>query len=151
MFSLCGWHKVCFHLGTMKRGKRTIKVGITVWDQRISPVFDASASLMFVEVLETEIVDRRVIGFQAGQFDRFLRLLADLQVEVLICGALCADPENILARQGVKVISFMAGDAGQVLQLFIEGKELDEFAMPGCRWRRCCRGRTEQGIVRIAT
>jgi len=123
-----------------------MNVAITVWDTRISPVFDAAETLLIAEVQQTEIVDRKILRFQAGRFDRFVRLLDELNVQVLICGALCAGPANLLESHDINVISFLTGDAEEVLQLYVQGKELDAFAMPGCGWRRCCRlSRGEEG------
>lgn len=123
-----------------------MNVAITVWDTRISPVFDAAETLLIAEVQQTEIVARQIIRFQAGRFDRFVRLLDELHVQVLICGALCAGPANLLESHDINVISFLTGDAEEVLQLYVQGKELDAFAMPGCGWRRCCRrSRGEEG------
>jgi len=116
-----------------------MNVAITVWDQRISPVFDAAETLLIAKVKESEIIGRKMRSFQSGRFDRFVQLLDEMNVRVLICGALCAGPANLLESHNIHVISFIAGDAEQVLQLYVQGKELDEFAMPGCRWRRCCR------------
>ncbi len=116
-----------------------MNVAITVWGQRISPVFDAAQTLLVVKVLGNEIVDRKVAVFQAGRFERFVQLLDEMGIRVLICGALCAGPAEILESHGISIISFMAGEAEQVLQLYIQGKELNQFVMPGCQWRRCCR------------
>ena len=116
-----------------------MNVAITVWDQRISPVFDAAETLLVVRVEETVIVDRKVRGFQAGRFVRFVQLLEDMKVRVLICGALCAGPAGILESRDIHVLSFIAGDVEEILQRYARGKDLHGFAMPGCRSERCCR------------
>ncbi len=116
-----------------------MNVAITVWDQRISPVFDVAETLLVARVEETAIVDRKVRGFQAGRFDRFVQLLEEMNIRVLICGALCAGPANILESRDIHVLSFIAGDVEQILQRYAQGKDLHEFAMPGCRSRKCCR------------
>ena len=117
-----------------------MNVAITVWGQRISPVFDAAETLLIAEVQGTEIVYRESWKFQAARLDRFVQLLDELEVRVLICGALCAGPADILKGHNIHVISFISGDAEQVLQLYAEGANLSKFAMPGCGWRRFCRG-----------
>lgn len=121
-----------------------MNVAITVWDNRISPVFDSAETLLIARISETEVVDRQTRLFQAGMFDRFVQLLSELEVQVLICGALCAGPARILEAQGVNVISFMTGDALEILDRYVRGKDLAQFAMPGCRWRRCCRSRGQE-------
>ncbi|EKD38027.1 MAG: hypothetical protein ACD_75C00893G0003 [uncultured bacterium] len=121
-----------------------MNVAITVWDNRISPVFDSAETLLIARIRETEIVDRQIRLFQAGMFDRFVQLLSELDVQVLICGALCAGPARILEAQGVNVISFIAGDTEEILDRYVRGNDLAQFAMPGCRWRRCCRSRGQE-------
>jgi predicted Fe-Mo cluster-binding NifX family protein len=118
-----------------------MNVAITIWENRISPVFDSAETLLIAEVRAEQIVARKVRLFQAGMFDRFVQMLLDLEVRVLICGALCAGPAGILELQGIHVISFVAGDAEKVLEFYVRGSDLAEFAMPGCRSRRCCRAR----------
>jgi len=71
-----------------------MNVAITVWENRISPVFDSAETLLIAEIREARVVDRKIRVFHAGLFDRFIKLLHDLEVRVLICGALCAGQAN---------------------------------------------------------
>lgn len=122
-----------------------MNVAITIWDKRISPVCDAAETLLIADIRDKEVVERTILPVQVGQFERFVRLLDDCNVGVLICGALCAGPAHLLESRRITVISFLTGDAEQILQFFVQGKKLDQFAMPGCQWRRCCRSNnTEQ-------
>lgn len=123
-----------------------MNVAITVWENRISPVFDSAGTLLVVEIEDTEIVDRKIRLFQAGRLDRVVQLLRDLDIQVLICGALCAGPASILESSGVSVISFLAGDVETIIDLYVRGKDLAECAMPGCHWRRCCRNRKKAHV-----
>lgn len=115
-----------------------MNVAITLWENRISPVFDSAQTLLIAEIREARVVDRKIRVFHAGMFDRFIELLHNLEVRVLICGALCAGQANTLEALGVTIISFIAGDAEKVLEQYVRGDDLADFAMPGCRWRRCC-------------
>ena len=123
-----------------------MNIAITVWNNRISPVFDSAGTLLVAEICKAEIIDRKIRLFQTGLFDRFVQLLGNLDVQVLICGAICAGPVTILESQGIKVISFVAGDVEKVLKMYASGDDLAEFSMPGCRWRRCCRDRGQEVI-----
>jgi len=117
-------------------------VAITVWGSRISPVFDAAQTLLVAEIRDKEIFDQRIIGFQAGIFNGLVKLLGELDVQVLICGALCEGPVRSLESQGIEVIPFMTGEVDKILALYAGGKDLTECTMPGCgrAHRRCCRG-----------
>lgn len=118
-----------------------MNVAITVWGNRISPVFDSAQTLLIAEIWEDQIVDRKIQLFQANMFCRCLRLLEELNVQVLICGALCEGPVRMLEAQGIEVIPFVTGEAEKILEYYVQGKDLKEFAMPGCGHARCCRWR----------
>lgn len=122
----------------MRRNQR-INVAVTVWNNRISPVFDSAQALLVAEIHGSEIVDAVVRTVQTSIFDRFLSLLAEQNVQVLICGALCEAPALLIEKQGIEVISFVTGEAENVLESYLNGNDLAEFAMPGCGRGRCCR------------
>jgi predicted Fe-Mo cluster-binding NifX family protein len=131
-----------------------MNVAITVWGNRISPVFDSAQTLLVAEIREDQVVGRKLQLFQATMFDRFLRLLEELDVRVLICGALCEGPARILESHDIEVIPFLTGEVEKILECYVQEKDLNEFAMPGCRHGRCCRARQpgmarRQGRVRI--
>jgi len=118
-----------------------MNVAITVWGNRISPVFDSAQTLLIAEIWDDLIVDRRLQLFQASMFHRCLKLFEELNVQVLICGALCEGPVRMLEAQQIEVIPFVTGEAEKILQYYVQGKDLREFAMPGCGHARCCRWR----------
>jgi predicted Fe-Mo cluster-binding NifX family protein len=118
-----------------------MNVAITVWGNRISPVFDSAQTLLIAEISEDQVVDRKLQLFQATMFNRCLKLLKELNVHVLICGALCEGPVRMLESHDIEVIAFITGEAEEILECFVQGKDLKEFAMPGCGHGRCCRSR----------
>jgi len=118
-----------------------MNVAITVWGNRISPVFDSAQTLLIAEIREDRVVDRKIQLFQPTMFNRCLKLLEELDVQVLICGALCEGPVRLLESHNVEVIPFVTGEAEKILECYVQGKDLAEFAMPGCGHGRCCRSR----------
>lgn len=118
-----------------------MNVAITVWGNRISPVFDSAQTLLIAEIREARVIDRKMQLFPAMMFNRCVRLLEELNVRVLICGALCEGPARVLESRNIEVIPFVTGEAEKILQCFVQGQDLKEFAMPGCGHRRCCRTR----------
>jgi predicted Fe-Mo cluster-binding NifX family protein len=116
-----------------------MKIAITIWETRISPVFDSAKNLLMVEVDGTEVGDRQTQPFDARQFNRFLMMLLELEVKVLICGALCEGPARILEAHGIEVLSFLTGEAEEVLEWYLQGRDLEVFSLPGCRWCTCRR------------
>jgi predicted Fe-Mo cluster-binding NifX family protein len=118
-----------------------MNVAITVWGNRISPVFDSAQTLLIAEIRGDQVVDRKLHLFQAAMFDRCLRLLKELEVCVLICGALCEGPARMLESHNIEVIAFITGEAEEILESFVQGQDLKKFTMPGCGHGRCCRTR----------
>lgn len=114
-----------------------MNVAITIWENRISPVFDAAQNLLIAEIRDGKIADRKTRPLPFGPYDRLIQLLQDHRVRVLICGALCVGPAALLEAYGIDVISFIAGNTEEVLARYAQGEDLSPFFMPGCRWRRC--------------
>ncbi len=104
-----------------------MNVAITVWGNRISPVFDSAQTLLIAEICEDKVVDRKLKLFQATMFDRCLRLLKELNVRVLICGALCEGPVRMLESHDIEVIAFITGEAEEILECYRPGKRPEEI------------------------
>ncbi len=124
---------------TKERGASVMKIAITIWETRISPVFDSARNLLVAEAEETGIIDRKSLPFDARLFNRFLLLLLELEVKVLICGALCEGPAKVLEAHGIEVFSFLTGEAEEVLACYLQGGDMSRFSLPGCRWGMCRR------------
>ena len=121
-----------------------MNIAITVWENRISPVFDSSQTLLLVSVEGSRVEERRLFSFSAGLFPQLLAFLKKMEVEILICGALCRGPVRTLEAVGIEVWPFMTGEVETILQLFVQGDDLSGFFMPGCGDIRCCRTRVDR-------
>ena len=110
-----------------------MKVAVTVWENRISPVFDASRHLLIAEIVGDRILSRSTVMFDPGIPSNLSKLLSDWNVGVLICGAVSQFPATILAADGITLIPFITGDVERVLEAYAKGKSLaPTFIMPGC-------------------
>ena len=123
------------------KGAADMNVAITVWSNRISPVFDSAQTLLVAKIQGDQIVGRKRQLFQATMFHRCLSLLEELDVRVLICGALCERQVKLLESHDIEVIPFVTGEAEEILQCYVLGEDMHSFAMPGCGDARCCRAR----------
>ncbi|MEJ2657878.1 MAG: NifB/NifX family molybdenum-iron cluster-binding protein [Desulfobacterales bacterium] len=114
-----------------------MKMALTVWENRISPVFDAARMLLVVEIENTKIISRHYEPFHPELPTRLVVRLAQLNVAVLICGAISEMPANILEANGIKLIPFITGDAGEVIDAYVkEVPFMPAFLMPGCSHKR---------------
>jgi predicted Fe-Mo cluster-binding NifX family protein len=112
---------------------KTMKVAVTVWENRISPVFDASRRLLIVEIDNDRVTDRSYLFFDPGRPSNLAKTLAMLDVPVLICGAVSQAPAASISAGGIRLIPFIAGEVDRVLEVYAKGSPLaPTFAMPGC-------------------
>jgi predicted Fe-Mo cluster-binding NifX family protein len=114
-----------------------MKVALTVWENRISPVFDCAQMLLVVDIAEHRETGRHFEPFHyETPFSRAAKL-SDLGVQVLICGAVSDHFANMIETYRIRIISFIAGAVEDVLDSYlVDGVCDSKFRMPGCRTRR---------------
>lgn len=114
-----------------------MKVALTIWEGRISPVFDVSREVVVLTVERGAVTAREVERLEAlGAAEKAARLAA-LGVEVLICGAISGAPYQELVARGLRVFGFVAGDVDEVVAAFLAGRlPSPALSMPGCGSRR---------------
>ncbi len=122
-----------------------MKVALACWNQRIAPVFDVAGEIRVIEVETGRIVgDIRQVLPQETAWQKAKRLKA-LKVDTLICGAISRPMQEYIAREGIKVCSFVAGNLDRVVESWLQGGLDDNpFVMPGCGGN-CRRRRRGQG------
>lgn len=117
-------------------------VAITIWGERISPVFDSSKTLLIVEIVENRIVDRSRESFAPDQLSFLERRLKELRVSTVISGAISEKPAHFLEDSGFVLIPFISGFVDDVLECITNEKPIaPKFLMPGCRCQKRMRGR----------
>lgn len=113
-----------------------MKVALTAWGDRVSPVFDSSRTLLIAKIENNEIVERRHEAFFPEMSWRLADVLNRLGIDVMICGAISQFPAGIIENSGIQLISFIGGNVEQVLGAYAEGMRIvPEFSQPGCGWR----------------
>lgn len=114
-----------------------MRIAIAVWNDRISPVFDTSSRLLLVDVEEGVEKGRRIVEMGADLFPtQRARRLAELEVNVLICGAISRVLEGFVSASGVVVIPWVSGPLEGVLRAYLTKRLSDSrWRMPGCRGR----------------
>lgn len=123
-----------------------MRIGITIWNGRISPVLDVARHLLVVERGSDWEPTRRELALDDERVAPRAAQLAALDLDVLICGAVSQPMEAILTASGMTVVARICGPVEEVLAAFAAGDLSDrpEFTMPGCgrRRQRRCRGGT---------
>lgn len=130
----------------MKRNDARRTIAVTVWGQRVSPVFDSARTLLIVEIDGGAMSNISSLAFDPDRPLELLQMLRAQQVMVVICGAVSEEPAAMLEAAGVEVIPFIAGDVNRVLECYCQGQPFGpEFRMPGCGRGICCRGKIRRG------
>ncbi len=117
-----------------------MKIAITVWGNRISPVFDSAQTLLVAQIENRKVIRKSHETFDATGFC-WVENLKKMGVSVLICGAISEKPANTLAMSGITLIPFVTGNALQVLELYLSNKPVSAaYFMPGYPRQGCQKG-----------
>lgn len=114
-----------------------MNLAIPVWSGRVSPVFDAAGQLLVLALQAGREVGRREVVLGQAEAPERVRIVVDLGVNVLICGAISRILEDMLTQRGVTVLSHVCGNVDEVVNCYLAGQMPQErFGMPGCCQRR---------------
>jgi predicted Fe-Mo cluster-binding NifX family protein len=108
-----------------------MKVAMTVWGNRISPVFDSAQTILLAEIRDNGIINQqreflpRLVAWQLA------RMLVERGIDTLICGAISDQPAQILRQADVTLLSFVSGNAERFLEAYAANKSIESFKMPG--------------------
>ena len=120
----------------------SMRVAMAVWNDRISPVFDTASRLVLVDVEGGVERDRRLVEMGGDSFPtQRVRRLTELEVNVLICGAISRPLAEMVSASGVIVIPWVSGPVEGVFRAYLTKRLSDtRWRMPGCRgrWRHRC-------------
>ncbi len=110
-----------------------MKIALTVWGNRISPVFDAARTLLVAEIQDKQIKNKTYIGIDPGNSQTLLETLEKMEVGTLICGAISKAPATLITGHKIQLFSFVTGNALSVLDSFAGRQVLEKkHMMPGC-------------------
>jgi hypothetical protein len=117
-----------------------MNVALTVWNHRISPVFDVTRHVQLAQVEQGKILGQTEIDLAMEDPFRKVDRLAEAGVDLIICGAISRPVEAYALSRGLDIIPFTAGEAGRILAAYLDDAlRQADFRMPGCR-RRHARG-----------
>ncbi len=111
-----------------------MKIAIPVWEGKVSPVFDTASRLLILNVENNKELSRIETYLDENEdLSRRCFRVQELNVDILICGAISRHFQRILVSGGIDVIPWISGAAEEVLTAYLEGNLfLPKFLMPGC-------------------
>jgi len=109
-----------------------MKVAFTVWNDRISPVFDAAKTILVAEIKNSEVTNRIYEFFNPDAPGRLVKRLGELQVDLFITGAITQTPASVIELSDIKLISFIGGRVNDALDLLAKGQSpAPKMKLPG--------------------
>ncbi len=124
-----------------------MKIAITIWGNRISPVFDAAHTLLVARVENRRILKKMYTPFDPDSPQDLIRILKKMKTTTLICGAISTKPADFIVENDIKLISFVTGNALDFLDSFATRQAIEKVnMMPGCSIDYCRRQKCRQSI-----
>lgn len=113
-----------------------MKIALPVWEGKISPVLDTACRIVIFDVEGRKATLKDEAHLQGIDSIRKCARIKELDVDLLICGAVSRHFGMMLADSGVKIIPWIAGAADEVLEAFMNGRLFNtRYIMPGCRMK----------------
>lgn len=120
-----------------------MRIGVPIWNGRVSPVLDAAEEMVVVETGGESPPSRRTVPLSPRSLSAQATRLAELSLDTLVCGAVSRVLADMLESSGLAVVPWVAGDLEEVLGALETGELTSQrYAMPGCCRRR---GRARHG------
>jgi len=121
-------------------------LALTLWDNRVAPVFDFAASCLVLKKENDCLEALEQISLPEGSLSKRIGSLQAHKVELLLCGALSNEARRLLQFHDIEVIAFLSGSKETILQGLQSGDLINmAFALPGCgkpqHWHR------KQGVL----
>jgi predicted Fe-Mo cluster-binding NifX family protein len=109
-----------------------VRVALTVWENRISPVFDCARLLLVADIENQTVTGRCFMPFLTTFPALRAAELFDLGIDVLICGAISHVFASTVEAYGIQIYPFVTGDPNRVLDAYLSDTlNRPDFHMPG--------------------
>ncbi len=110
-----------------------MRIAVTIWNNRISPVFDVAQNLLMVDLDNGEETVRWNLSLSGMPPTLKIETLKKSNVEMVLCGAISELFLRLLTTSGIKVEPWISGNIEEVIQAVIQNKLSDPcYCMPGC-------------------
>lgn len=110
-----------------------MKTAFTVWNDRIAPLFDVAGKIHVVESEAGDIMEQTRVCLDDPSPALKVRRLADLGVQMLVCGAISRAARNMITAYGIELVAYINGDLDTVIKAWQHDQlRTDVLRMPGC-------------------
>jgi predicted Fe-Mo cluster-binding NifX family protein len=116
---------------------QNMRIAIPIWDDKISPVLDTASRLLIVDVENRTETYRFEIHLVLQDLAHRCFRIYELEVDILICGAVSRAFLKLLKELDIEVIPEITGKIDDVLDAYFLGNLFhSRFLMPGCKRHR---------------
>jgi len=114
-----------------------MRAALSYAGDRVAPVFDVAGEILLVDTGPgAAVLSEKSEKLGEGLPVQKALKLAELGVEVLVCGAISRPLQETVAAYGIQVKPFITGKLKEVMRALVAGElEGESFTMPGCRGR----------------
>jgi predicted Fe-Mo cluster-binding NifX family protein len=110
-----------------------MNLAIAIWNDRISPVFDVSRKILILNIENNSVINEVIEIFKNDNFTYKISRLIDLNIDVLICGAISNPLDEMINMHEIKTIPFTCGKIEAVINAFLKNTLGNQnLYMPGC-------------------
>ncbi|MEA3409239.1 MAG: dinitrogenase iron-molybdenum cofactor biosynthesis protein [Candidatus Eisenbacteria bacterium] len=126
-----------------------MRIGIPIWNGRVSPVLDTAERVVVIDSGDETGEMREEVVLQPRRLPLRAARIAELHLDLLVCGAVSRPLAEMLAAAGVRLEPWIAGEVEEVLGALTTGQlDRPRYRMPGCcggRGQGRGRGRSQGG------
>jgi predicted Fe-Mo cluster-binding NifX family protein len=119
---------------------KALTLAIPEYKGRVAPLLDVAGRFV---VGNSESPEEKFY-LNAASFPDMARIqrLKDSGVNIIICSAISEVFAKLLQSSGIEIVPGVIGSIDDIISAFFNDRlNTDQFAMPGCEWRRRYRGR----------
>ncbi len=98
-----------------------VRIAIPRFGESVAPCFGQTSTITIFTVHRKRIVSQEDFAFNSRDSLDRIRLLRDQEVDVLICGGMQDVYETLLSARGIRVYSWVSGNAEDLIDRFLHG------------------------------
>ncbi len=111
-----------------------MKIAVPVWNDSVSTVLDFADCLLIAECESGRVNNRSIAGLTGTAGAEKVACLKNLDIRVLLCGAVSRPLERMITAAGIEIVPFLRGPVETVLDAYLSGNLVEPgFMLPGCR------------------
>jgi predicted Fe-Mo cluster-binding NifX family protein len=99
-----------------------VRVAVSNWEGRISPLFDVTDHVLLVEIEGGKQRTREQVLLTTEDPLKRACFFVQVGVEVIICGSISKTMKRALMSEGIEVISHISGGVEEAVEAYIEGR-----------------------------